>query len=68
MNRKQVLDAAKEHFGQVLEQQLDRVERLKSEPDWIDYSRVSPIIIGMLGGDGIGPMMRPVMIRQGGLL
>ena len=57
MARKQVIDAAKEHFGEVLDQQLDRVERLKNEPDWIDYSSVSPIVIGMLGGDGIGPMI-----------
>ena len=57
MARKQAIDAAKEHFGELLEQQLDRVERLQDEPDWIDYSCVSPIIIGMLGGDGIGPMI-----------
>ncbi len=57
MSRKEVLDAARKHFGEVLEQQLDRVERLKNEPDWVDYSQVSPITIGMLGGDGIGPML-----------
>ena len=51
----QAIEAAKEHFGTVLEQQLERVERLKEEGDWVDYSSVSPIIIGMLGGDGIGP-------------
>ena len=51
----QVLEAAKEQFGKVLEQQLARVERLKAEVDWTDYSTVSPIIIGMIGGDGIGP-------------
>jgi isocitrate dehydrogenase (NAD+) len=51
----QAIEAAKEHFGEVLQQQLERVERLKQEPDWIDYSSISPIIIGMLGGDGIGP-------------
>ena len=39
----------------ILEQQLNRVERLKQEGDWTDYSTLSPIIIGMLGGDGIGP-------------
>ena len=55
MADKQAIEQAKEHFGVVLEQQLERVERLKAEPDWIDYSGVSPIIIGMLGGDGIGP-------------
>ena len=51
----QIIDAAKEHFGTVVAQQLERVEQLKNEPDWLDYSSVSPIIVGMLGGDGIGP-------------
>ena len=49
------IEAAKAHFGQVLEQQLERVERLKRQPDWLDFSKVSPIKIGMIGGDGIGP-------------
>ncbi|MDE2686068.1 MAG: isocitrate/isopropylmalate family dehydrogenase [Chloroflexota bacterium] len=55
MDNTQSIEAAKEHFGTVLQQQLERVERLKEEGDWVDYSDVSPIIIGMLGGDGIGP-------------
>ncbi len=55
MDNTQAIDAAKEHFGTVLQQQLERVERLKEEGDWVDYSSVSPIVIGMLGGDGIGP-------------
>ena len=52
---KQVLEVAKEHFGKVLEGQLDRVENLKAEGDWTDYGAAEPIIIGVLGGDGIGP-------------
>ena len=55
MENTQSIEAAKEHFGTVLQQQLERVERLKEEGDWVDYSDVSPIVIGMLGGDGIGP-------------
>ena len=51
------IEAAKEQFGKVLEQQLERVERLKAEEDWADYSVVTPIIIGMIGGDGIGPFI-----------
>ena len=39
----------------MLEQQLERVERLKQEGDWVDYASVSPIKVGMIGGDGIGP-------------
>ena len=55
MAYEQIIESAKEHFGTLVQQQLERVERLKEEGDWIDYSSISPIIIGMLGGDGIGP-------------
>jgi isocitrate dehydrogenase (NAD+) len=49
------IDAAKTHFGKIIEEQLARVERLKQQPDWLDFSQVKPIKIGMIGGDGIGP-------------
>ena len=49
------IHAAKEHFGTVLAEQLARVERLRQEGEWADYSAISPIVIGMIGGDGIGP-------------
>lgn len=49
------LDLPLAHFGELIEQQLQRVERMKRETEWIDYSAVSPIIIGIIGGDGIGP-------------
>jgi isocitrate dehydrogenase (NAD+) len=49
------IEKAKEHFGQIIEEQLRRVEEMKKAQDWIDYSQVRPIIIGIIGGDGIGP-------------
>ena len=49
------IEAAKNHFGKVLEEQLARVDALKRQPDWLDFAKVSPIKIGMIGGDGIGP-------------
>ena len=55
MVNSEAIESAKEHFGNILEQQLERVEKLKQEPDWTDYSSISPIVVGMLGGDGIGP-------------
>ena len=55
MVQAQAINDAKEHFGIVLEQQLARVEAMKQEAPWTDYSNLSPIIIGNLGGDGIGP-------------
>jgi isocitrate dehydrogenase (NAD+) len=50
-----ILKKAKDHFGQIVTEQLERVERMKAGDDWIDYSSLKPIIIGVVGGDGIGP-------------
>jgi isocitrate dehydrogenase (NAD+) len=49
------IDTAKTHFGKILEEQLARVERLKQQPDWLDFRQIKPIKVGMIGGDGIGP-------------
>ena len=55
MADKQAIEAAKEVFGQVMERQLARIERVKADKEWVDYSKISPIVVGILGGDGIGP-------------
>jgi len=52
---KKEIEEAKEHFGKILEEQLERVERMKKAEEWIDYAKLKPIIIGIIGGDGIGP-------------
>ena len=52
---REAIERAKEHFDKLLEEQLARVERLKQEEDWLDYTKLKPIIIGIVGGDGIGP-------------
>ncbi len=49
------IEAAKERFGQLLEEQLKRVEVMKAQGDFIDYKSLDKIIIGVCGGDGIGP-------------
>jgi len=46
---------AMEHFGGILIKQLKRVQTIKKAEDWIDYSKLKPIVIGVIGGDGIGP-------------
>jgi len=51
----QAIEAAKEKFGKLLEQQLQRVEQMKAQGDFIDYKALDKIIIGVCGGDGIGP-------------
>jgi isocitrate dehydrogenase (NAD+) len=48
---------ATEHFRELLERQLKRVEAMKRDTAWTDFSALSPIIIGVCGGDGIGPFI-----------
>lgn len=55
MLRTDQIEAAKEKFGQLLAQQLQRVEEMKKQGDFIDYNSLDQIIIGVCGGDGIGP-------------
>jgi isocitrate dehydrogenase (NAD+) len=52
---KKEIEEAKEQFGLLLEEQLERVECMKKAEEWMDYSKLKPIIIGIIGGDGIGP-------------
>ena len=48
---------AKDQFEKIIDEQLERIERMKKEGDWTDYSLLKPIRIGILGGDGIGPFI-----------
>ncbi len=49
------IEHAKEHFAGIIQEQLTRIEQMKKGDDWVDYSQLKPIIIGVVGGDGIGP-------------
>ena len=51
------LDEACLKFRKILEDQLERVENMKSEGDFIDYSTLKKLVIGVCGGDGIGPII-----------
>ena len=51
----EAIKAAQEKFGKLLEEQLARVEKMNAAKDFIDYNTLEKIIIGVVGGDGIGP-------------
>ena len=53
----QKIQAAAEHFAALVQAQLARVERMKAVKDFVDYSKLEKIIIGVCGGDGIGPVI-----------
>ena len=49
------LDEACAKFRKILEEQLVRVEDMKSQGDFTDYNSLDTITVGVCGGDGIGP-------------
>ena len=53
---------ASQHFENLVREQLERVERMKNEPDWTDFSSLEKIIIGACSGDGIGPAITEAAI------
>jgi len=53
----EVMERSRNHFESLVQEQLERVERMKQAEDWIDYSTLKPIIVGICWGDGIGPII-----------
>jgi len=52
-----ILTNAQHHFKKLVQSQLERVEKMKQEKDWIDYSSLHPVKVGFCWGDGIGPII-----------
>ncbi len=53
----QQVQQALARFEAVVRDQLARVERMKQDKDFIDYSQLPTLVIGICGGDGIGPVI-----------
>ena len=51
------ISAALEAYEKLLREQLQRNEEIKETKDFVDYSSLEKIIIGVCGGDGIGPVI-----------
>ena len=54
MDREQMIARAKEHLGKLLESQFARIDKMKETQDFIDFSTLHPLVIVIVGGDGIG--------------
>jgi len=44
-------------FEELVRGQLERVERINAAADFVDYASLDKLIIGVCGGDGIGPVI-----------
>ncbi len=52
-----MIKQATEKFEALVRQQLARAQAIKEQGDFIDYAKLDKIIIGVCGGDGIGPII-----------
>ncbi len=50
-------EKALQQFERILHAEAERVERIKREGDFVDFTTLDTIVIGICGGDGIGPMI-----------
>ena len=57
MTNSNAIAKAQEQFAAMLEQQLARIERIKTQSVVTDYTKLDKVVIGILGGDGIGPFI-----------
>ena len=57
MRNNELIEKAKTHLGLLIEEQFERIERMKKETKWVDYGVLKPIIIGICAGDGIGKII-----------
>ena len=53
----QYINAAVEQFRSILTEQIERERRMEQDKRYTDYSKLDKIIIGVCGGDGIGPII-----------
>lgn len=57
------MQAAQEKFGELIQSEFERIERMKADTEIKDFSRMEHIIVGVLPGDGIGPIIMEQAIR-----
>ena len=57
MDQKAYIDQAAEHFRTLLAQQLQRQERMAQGSPAKDFAHMDHIVIGLIPGDGIGPII-----------
>ena len=54
--RQEIQDAC-DQFALLLEEQQARAEEIAGQGDFMDFQHLNPLVIGICGGDGIGPII-----------
>ncbi|MCD8369759.1 MAG: isocitrate/isopropylmalate dehydrogenase family protein [Clostridiales bacterium] len=51
------ITVAQEAFGKLIESEYERIERMKADQEVTDFGKLERIVVGVLPGDGIGPLI-----------
>ncbi len=57
------IELAKQKFGELIAEEYQRIERMKADNEVKDFSKMEKIVVGILPGDGIGPIIMDQAIR-----
>lgn len=63
MTRTESVAIAKEKFGALIEEDYKRIDRMNQAQEPLDFDKLDKIIVGILPGDGIGPVIMPLALR-----
>ncbi|MCD8220790.1 MAG: isocitrate/isopropylmalate dehydrogenase family protein [Clostridiales bacterium] len=55
--------AAQEKFAELIRSEYERIERMKADQEVKDFSKLDKIVVGILPGDGIGPIIMKQALR-----
>ena len=61
--QQEFIRAAQEKFAALIEGEFARIERMKADQTVKDFSRLDKIVVGVLPGDGIGPIIMEQALR-----
>lgn len=58
------ISQAQEKFGELIQSEFERIERMKQDTEVKDFSKLDKIVVGILPGDGIGPIIMEQAVRM----
>ena len=63
MNREEIIRKAQEDFAERLNSELERIERMKEDSGIKDFTKLEKITVGVMPGDGTGPILMEQAMR-----
>lgn len=60
---KNEIQIAQEKFAELMRSELERIEAMKADSEIKDFSKLDKIVVGILPGDGIGPIIMEQALR-----